>query len=138
MILLIDDSETELEVTKLALEQSGYDGEILTTPDGREAIDLLWKLFHENRLPQIILSDLNLANINGLSLIKRLRNIHEFRLIPVIIVSNANFKDDVIACYENGGNAYIKKPGDLGKFIAIINDTVKFWLNHATLPYDGQ
>ncbi len=137
MILVVDDSETELEVTKLVLEQVGFEGELLTSPDGREAIDLLWQLFQENRLPDIILCDLNLENIGGLSLIKRLRNIHEFRLIPIIILSGADFSDDVKACYEAGANAYIKKPADLTSKIDVVRNLLQFWLTDTSLPYQS-
>lgn len=82
-ILLVDDSPTVLKFTGTMLNKNGY--EVITKNDGKEAFDYLTE--QTNLLPDVIISDIEMPNKNGVELIKELREINKFKNIPIIIIS---------------------------------------------------
>lgn len=82
-ILLVDDSPTVLKFTGKMLEKNGY--EVITKNDGKEAFDYLTE--QKNMMPDVIISDIDMPNKNGVELIKELREINKFKNVPIIIIS---------------------------------------------------
>jgi len=82
-ILVVDDEQVVLEITKRRLENCGY--EVLTAQDGNEAFMRL-----KNRIPDLILLDIQMPNMNGYTFIMEKVKIPEYIDIPVVVLTAYN------------------------------------------------
>ena len=123
IILLIEDSEEDAELTSRALQQGNALNEIVVIKDGIEALDyLLGRSGDDNQEPKgapaLIVLDLHLPKIGGLGLLRRLRAEERTRRIPVVILSGTRDERDVVASHDLGANRFIAKPIDVAQFAA--------------------
>jgi two-component system, response regulator len=123
IILLIEDSEEDAELTSRALQQGNALNEIVVIKDGIEALDyLLGRSGDDNQEPKgapaLIVLDLHLPKIGGLGLLRRLRAEERTRRIPVVILSGTRDERDVVASHDVGANRFIAKPIDVAQFAA--------------------
>jgi len=109
-ILVIEDDNKILNFMTMALKAKGYS--ILTAKNGNEGI-----LCFCTENPDIILLDLGLPDIDGVEIIKQVRNVSE---IPIIIVSAREQDSDKIAALDAGANDYVTKPFSMGELLARI------------------
>lgn len=113
-VLLVEDTEDNRQMMKRLLEMSGY--QVVEAINGEEAV----KLASEQR-PQIILMDLSLPLIDGLTATRRIRSLPGLNKVPIIAVSahdTADFHSEALAA---GCNAYITKPIDYPELEEIVN-----------------
>ncbi|WP_438314644.1 response regulator [Candidatus Caldatribacterium sp. SIUC1] len=103
-ILIVDDSEVTRNFHAYILRSAGF--KVLSAQDGAEALELLYL---EGDI-DLILTDLNMPNMDGLSLIRRIRGSQEFSHIPIIIVTTLDEAKDKEKGFEAGANYYITKP----------------------------
>ena len=123
IILLIEDSEEDAELTSRALQQGNALNEIVVIKDGIEALDyLLGRSGDDSQEPKgapaLIVLDLHLPKIGGLGLLRRLRAEERTRRIPVVILSGTRDERDVVASHDVGANRFIAKPIDVAQFAA--------------------
>ena len=90
--------------------------------DGAEALDfLLAKGSYEERdpfhVPQLILLDLKLPKVDGLEVLRCIRETETTRLLPVVVLTSSKEEQDLASCYALGANSYIRKPVDFNQFI---------------------
>lgn len=105
VILIADDSPTIRKFVAIALKMQGF--EVLAAADGMEAIELL----PSNNI-DLIITDLNMPNLDGFELIKSVRENEEFKEIPIIILSSLSGSDEIKKGEKCGANAYVIKPFD--------------------------
>lgn len=138
IILLIEDNPDDELLTLRALEKNKIMNRVVVARDGAEALDYLHNSglpdTTENVLPQIILLDLKLPKIDGLEVLKRIRENERTRLIPVIILTSSKEDKDLIECYLNGANSYIRKPVDFIEFTQAVQQVGIYWLLLNELP----
>ena len=103
VILIADDSPSIRKFVSFALSASGY--EIVSAGDGMEALEKLPKE-HVN----LIITDLNMPNLDGFELIKSIRSSQEFKEIPIIILSSLSGKEEIEKGINIGANSYLIKP----------------------------
>ena len=123
IILLIEDSDEDAELTSRTLYQGNPLNEIVVISDGIEALDyLLGRSGDDNQEPKgapaLIVLDLHLPKIGGLGLLRRLRAEERTRRIPVVILSGTRDERDVVASHDLGANRFIAKPIDVAQFAA--------------------
>jgi len=124
-ILLVEDNSDDEALTAEAL-RIGTTADVEVVRDGREALDYL---FHDARdMPQLVLLDLNLPEIDGLDVLQRIREDDRTRLIPVVILTGFNAPIDVAAAYRYGANSYVRKPVDFDQFAEVIHQLSVYWL----------
>ncbi|MCC7260569.1 MAG: response regulator [Alphaproteobacteria bacterium] len=116
-ILIVEDNELNLKLFRDLLEAHGY--ETLETKDGMEAL----RLAHENS-PDLILMDIQLPEISGLDITRRLKAESVTSAIPVIAVTAFAMRDDEQKILQAGCEAYISKPISIMPFL----ETVKKFL----------
>lgn len=131
-ILIVDDSEAEIALTKRALKKSGIKADILLAHNGGEALDLLHGALdgEENgarELPWLVLLDLKMPGIDGVAVLKRIRAEPRTRRLPVIILSSSDEISDVGTCYDIGANSYIRKRVDLTDFTETMRVLHTYW-----------
>lgn len=105
VILIADDSPSIRKFISFSLSMKGF--EIIPAADGMEALEKLPK-----EKINLIITDLNMPNIDGFELIKTIRNSEEFKEIPIIILSSLGGNEDVNKGMSCGANSYLLKPFD--------------------------
>lgn len=128
-ILLLEDNAADIRLTKEVLQESCILSKLDVLRDGVEAIEFLkkqGKYCNVNR-PNLILMDLNLPKRNGFYLLEEIKNDKELKLIPVVILTISDARDDLIKAYNLHANCYVIKPLEMKEFYRIINSIVNFW-----------
>ncbi len=130
-ILLVEDNENDIELTLDALRTNNLINDVDIARDGAEALDYIFcKGKWSNRKfvnPAVILLDLKLPKVNGMEVLKKIRETEETRFIPVVILTSSNEEKDVIDGYKFGTNAYVVKPVAFEEFIRAIKVLGAFW-----------
>lgn len=124
-ILLVEDTEDDIELTKRALKKNRLTNPLVVARDGQEALDYL---FGDEELPAIILLDLQLPKVGGLEVLRRLKADPRTRLIPIIILTSSREERDVVDGYTHGANSYIRKPVDFDQFTEAVRQLGLYWL----------
>lgn len=132
-ILLVDDNPHDIELTIHALKQGGIADKIHVVRDGEEALEFLFNSEcypggKETPRPRLIILDLKLPKIDGLEVLKAVKDNPCTRAIPVVVLTASREERDVVSCYELGVNSYIVKPVDYEKFIEVIRHLGIYWL----------
>jgi len=124
-ILLVEDNPDDAMLTELALRQ-GISAKLEIARTGQEALEYLFN--EANEIPRLVLLDLRLPNVNGLEVLRRIREHDRTRLIPVVTVTNSAAPGDVATAYRYGTNSYIRKPVDFHQFAELIRLIGSYWL----------
>lgn len=130
-ILLVEDNEGDIILTKEALKEAKIKNAITVARDGQEALDILNTA---QDLPDLILLDINLPKVNGLEVLSSVKSNDRLKSIPVIMLSTSSSERDITISYNNYANCFITKPVDLLKFIALVKSIQDFWISIVKLP----
>jgi CheY-like chemotaxis protein len=135
-ILLVEDNEGDILLTKEALEGAKILINLSVVKDGKEAIDFLNRKgkYPEVDLPDLVLLDVNLPKKNGHEVLKYIKGENEFRHIPVIMLTTSSSERDINLSYNNYANCYITKPVDVNDFLAVVATIENFWISIVKLP----
>ena len=135
-ILLIEDNEGDIILTKEALEDAEINHELTTARNGKEGTDTLKKLVRENKnkLPDLILLDINLPFKNGIEVLTEIRSDESLTHLPVVMLTTSSSDEDILKSYQHHANSYITKPVDMDSFIEAFKNLKEFWFNLAKLP----
>ena len=130
-ILLAEDNVHDIELTLSALEEHNLANEVIVVRDGAEALDYLYQrgkfAGHANGLPVVVLLDLKMPKVDGLQVLKQMRDDPLLRHIPVVMITSSREEQDLIRSYQLGVNAYVVKPMDFQQFVASIKEVGFFW-----------
>lgn len=144
LILLVEDNASDEKLTKLALKTCGVAHQVVVARDGAEALDYLFakapQVGDASRLPAVVLLDLNLPKIDGLEVLRRIRDNPATKTLPVVILTSSKQEEDIAAGYASGANAYVRKPVDYAAFIEVAKALGVFWLllNETATARGGQ
>jgi two-component system, response regulator len=130
-ILLIEDSEDDIELTMRALRKSKLLNDIVVKRDGEQGLAYLRDAAQENSklpLPQLILLDVNLPRMNGHEVVKMIRSDPRIRLIPIVMLTSSALDEDIVRSYEEGVNSYVRKPLNLAEFTEAVQQLQMYWL----------
>jgi CheY-like chemotaxis protein len=131
-ILLVDDSKADIFMTKRAFKEGKVVNNIKTAENGEEALNYLQDPDIEN--PDIILLDINMPRMNGLELLKIIKEDTNLKLIPVIMLTTSINEVDIINSYAHHANSYITKPVNLSDFSEAIRKFEDYWTSFVKLP----
>lgn len=130
-ILLVEDNPHDLELTLIALSKSQLANEVVIARDGAEALDYLHRRGeYKDRTvgnPAVVLLDLKLPKVDGLEVLREIRNTESLKSMPVCMLTSSKEEQDVVRSYELGVNAYVVKPVDFSEFLRAIADLGVFW-----------
>ena len=132
-ILLVEDNPNDVELTLRTLKKHAVSNNIQVVRDGAEALDFLFRTGayagrSEDGQPNLILLDLKLPKIDGLEVLKRIKNDERTRSIPVVILTSSREERDVAEGYRYGTNSYVVKPVDFGDFAEAVVQLGLYWL----------
>jgi CheY-like chemotaxis protein len=131
-IILVEDNIADAELVKISVKEL----ELPVRIHHATGNDDLYDFFDNNDLSDVvlILLDLNMPRVNGIEILKKLKNSETKRAIPVVVFTTSSNKTDIFACYDNGANAYVFKPIDYDAFNDCIKAIVEFWTLNNLLP----
>jgi len=133
-ILLVEDNRDDEALAVRALKKTGVPTDIIIVRDGQEALDYLFsneRLANPDHpdLPKLVLLDLKLPKIDGVTVLAKLRENLHTKYLPVVILTSSREERDLIRCYDAGANSYIRKPLDFTEFMETAKQICTYWLN---------
>ena len=132
VILLVEDNPMDEELTLRALKKSKILNPVVVARDGVAALDYLFArgphAGRSSELPQLVLLDLKLPKLDGLEVLKEVRQNELTQLLPVVILTSSVEEDDVARGYSLGANSYVRKPVDFDQFSEAVRQLGLYWL----------
>lgn len=136
-ILLVEDNPRDAELTMRALQKYDLANRLVHVQDGIEALDFLFgRGKYQGRAmkdaPKVVLLDLKLPRMNGLEVLRVIKEDERTRMIPVVIVTSSTEDPDMKTAYQLGVNSYVVKPVQFDSFLEAMSHLGKYWLlvNH--------
>jgi two-component system, response regulator len=131
-IILVEDNPADLELTIDALQEHNLANRVKVLLDGEEAVNYIFRKGQYSDCgicehPSVILLDLDLPNINGIEILRRVRGDERTKNIPVVILASSWHDQDRIEGYKLGANSYIVKPVEFDSFSKAIADVGYYW-----------
>ena len=132
-ILLVEDDENDVELTLRAFKRARIVNPVHVVHDGTDALDFLfaqglYEVRRDKALPGVILLDLKLPKIDGLEVLRRIRESEATRMLPVVVLTSSDEERDVIRSYQLGVNSYIRKPVNFTDFAEATRQLGMYWL----------
>jgi two-component system, response regulator len=127
-IVLVEDNEDDIVLTRRALSRNKIGNPLVIARDGAEALELLLGANGNSINPAIILLDLQLPKVDGLSVLKRLREDPRTTLTPIVVLTSSKAEQDIVAGYNLRANSYIRKPVDFDQFTEAVRQIGMYWL----------
>jgi two-component system response regulator len=133
VILLVEDNPDDEELTLRALKKNNIQNDVVIARDGAEALDYLFGTGAYagrdlSQMPSVTLLDLKLPKVDGLEVLKRIREHEQTKFLPVVILTSSKEEQDLIKGYSLGANSYIRKPVDFSQFIDAVRQLGLYWL----------
>jgi len=137
-ILLVEDNPGDVRLTQEALRDGKVRNSMHVAADGVEALAFLRRQgrYANASRPDVILLDLNLPKKDGREVLAEIKTDPDLRRIPVVVLTTSEAEEDILRAYNLYANAYVAKPVDLDKFIAVVKSIEDFWLEIVKLPPD--
>ncbi|MBD2449890.1 response regulator [Nostoc sp. FACHB-152] len=132
-ILLVEDNPDDEALAIRALKRNHISNQIVVAHDGVEALDYLFGTgVHTGRdtsiQPTVILLDLKLPRIDGIEVLRRLREDERTKLLAVVVLTTSSEEQDRLNSYSLGCNSYIRKPVDFIEFTEAVRQLGMYWL----------
>jgi len=136
-ILLVEDNDGDVEMTRRALARAEPPCELSVANDGAEGRDFLLKLgaYHEAVTPHVILLDLNMPRMNGRQLLEHVKADPRLSPIPVVIFTSSEAPSDVQEAYRLHASGYVVKPFDSRTFADTVRRIASYWGTLMLLPH---
>lgn len=136
-ILLVEDNPTDAELAIRALKKSNLANSLVWVKDGAEALDFIFAsgVYSGRKVengPRVILLDLRLPKVDGMEVLRRVKEDERTRTIPVVVLTSSKEDRDVAESYQLGVNSYISKPVEFDEFAKTVSELGMYWLlvNH--------
>ncbi len=138
-ILLVEDNPDHAELTIKALKQNNVSNEVYVVNDGQEALDFMYhqgKYADEKDFPRpgLILLDIRLPKVDGIEVLKQLKDDPQFKSIPVIMLTTSDRDEEIAKSYAGGANSYVVKPMDFEEFMKKVRELKLYWTITNSLP----
>jgi CheY-like chemotaxis protein len=130
-ILLAEDNVNDVELTLTALRANSLANEVVVVHDGAEALDYLHRrgafANREPGLPALMLLDLKMPKVDGLEVLRLVKEDPDLRKLPVVVLTSSREEQDLVRSYDLGVNAYVVKPVDFCAFMDAVKLLGGFW-----------
>jgi two-component system, response regulator len=132
-ILIVEDNPSDAELMIRALRKGNIANPLHVVEDGAEALDFIFARGQYSdrmgiKLPRVVLLDIKLPKVNGLEVLKAIKENENTKNIPVVIVTSSREDPDIRIAYSLGANSYVVKPVDSAAFMNAMNHIGLYWL----------
>ncbi len=130
LILLVEDDPDHELLTIRALRKSHIANDVRVARDGEEALAMLFGNGEDalTSSPQVVLLDLKLPKVDGLEVLRRIRESERTRMLPVVVLTSSDEESDIVRSYKLGVNSYIRKPVNFSDFAEATMQLGMYWL----------
>lgn len=133
-ILLVEDNEDDVRLTQRALRNANIANTLDVVGDGLAALAYLRAAAAQARPPALVLLDLKLPRLDGLGVLRAIREDPRLRCQPVVVLTTSQEQQDIVQSYALGANSYVRKPVEFEAFAAAIHQLGLYWLVLNELP----
>ena len=132
-VLLVEDNPSDAELTIRALKKNNLANKVHHVKDGDEALDFIFARGNyagrkiENA-PKVILLDLKMPKVNGIEVLRALKEDARTKKIPIVVLTSSKEDPDIQECYQLGVNSYVVKPVHFDNFLKAVSDLGLYWL----------
>ena len=138
-ILLVEDNDAHAELVIRSMRDQQVANKIHHVSDGEQALDYLFQRgAHTDPLlnprPNYVLLDLRLPRVDGLDVLKTIKNTPSLLRIPVVILTSSDAETDIAKAYEHHANSYVVKPLDFKSFTKLMKELGFYWLGWNAKP----
>jgi len=127
-ILLVEDNPDDVVLSMRAFNRNHIENQVVVATDGEHALQLLLPETGEPLRPALVLLDVNLPKIDGLEVLRRLREDGRTRSLPVVVLTTSNEERDIVDSYRLGANSFVRKPVIFDEFVRAVNVLGVYWL----------
>jgi CheY-like chemotaxis protein len=136
-VLLVEDDAGDVQLTREAFEEHKVRNRLTVVSDGVDALAYLRRdpsVYPDAVRPDLILLDLNLPRRDGREVLQEIKADPELRRIPVVVLTTSQADEDIVRSYNLHANAYVTKPVDFDRFIAVVRQIDEFFVSVVKLP----
>lgn len=135
-ILLVEDSLAAARLTIGVLNKSGFQHRLTWLRDGREALEFLHRSGRYTRAPEpdLVLLDLLLPEVDGVQILREIRNTPDFESLAVVIMTSATEGRDVLIPSDLRVDGYLQKPVNVDEFLSLLRALKDLWAADMILP----
>jgi len=138
-ILLVEDSRTDAEITLRALKKKGLANSVTWVKDGAEALEFVFcegaYAGRSNGHPKLILLDLKMPRVDGIEVLRRVKEDARTKNIPVVMLTSSAEENDIVRSYELGVNSYLVKPVEFERFVEEVSKAGCYWAIVNRVPH---
>lgn len=132
-ILLVEDNPDDIELTRRAFRKNNLLNPVVVAEDGVAALDYVfgrgaWEGRDVSDRPALVLLDLKLPKLDGIEVLRQVREDARTRTIPIVVLTTSREDRDVVESYRLGANSYVRKPVDFNEFIDAVRNLGMYWL----------
>lgn len=132
VVLMAEDNKHDIVAAKRAWKQHLIKNPLHIVKDGEECLDYLYqrgKYSDPESAPRagILLLDVNMPKMDGLTVLKHIRADEKLRRLPVVVLTTSDLDEDRVKSYDLGANAFIRKPVGFDNFSNALKTTNIFW-----------
>jgi two-component system response regulator len=135
-ILLVEDNDNDVELTKIGFKRTRLGVNLHHVPDGVECMAFLRKegQYAGVPIPDLILLDLNMPRMNGREVLEAISQDESLRHLPVVVLTTSDAEKDVLSSYKLRCSSYIVKPVDFENFARVVQSLTDYWFTLVVLP----
>jgi two-component system response regulator len=131
-ILLVEDNLDDVELTVMALTEAKITNPVVVARNGVEALDYVWGTGayagrDTSEQPVVVLLDIKLPLLNGIDVLKRMREDERTRRTPVVMLTSSTEQTDIAQTYALGANSYVRKPVEFEGFVTAARQLGLYW-----------
>jgi two-component system, response regulator len=137
-MLYVEDESADLEFTLRELTRRMHPDKIAVARDGEEALDFLFGRDGHGEAPpselKLVLLDLKLPKVDGIEVLRQIRNRPETKTLPVVVMTSSAQESDLQVCYRLGVNSYVQKPVNFERFQQVVQTLGIYWVDINQTP----
>ena len=140
-IVLADDDPDDRQLTEDAFSENRLANQLHCVEDGEELMDYLhrrgkYESLRNERLPGLILLDLNMPRKDGREALKEIKADPSLRRIPIVVLTTSKAEEDIVRSYDLGVNSYVTKPVTFKSLVELVKVLGRYWFEVVELPPD--